>query len=370
MRRSKIIVISQTPPPTHGSTVITRILLQVLSEDGQLVELVDRRFSRTVGEVGGASLRKVLAVPSLVSRLLFAAAGAPKVCVFFCTNRPLSFITDVLLSEILRLFRVPTINYIHTSGYTDLASRGPLWRWLVRRLLSNAVRTVCLAHSLTGDVREFARKGSVSVIPNTIEERDSVAGEKRTEDRTANEDGPILFLSNLLEEKGADVFVDMAIEICDQNEAPHFALVGQQADEELAQALQRKVELSGHSDRVTFLGPKFDSDKWDVLAQARMLVFPSRYRFEAQPLAVIEAFSMGIPVIAADVGAIGEMVGEENGVLLRMPSSAEAVEAVSRFLNDPAARARASRGARQTYLDKHSRHAFQQAWRKVIDACA
>lgn len=363
-----MLVISQAPPPTHGSTIMTKILLEVLAEDGWRTHLVDRRFSRAVGQVGAFSLRKVLAVPSLVLRLVLAVTRRPAVCIFFCTNRPFSFLVDLCLGEVLRLFRVPTVNYIHTSGYRDLAARGALWRSLVRRLLSHGDRTVCLAESLIQDVEPFVRQGSTVVISNTID-----APATATVDRAPKTEAPrpeqlVLFLSNLLEEKGADVFVDMAIALCDRSPDLTFALVGQDGDQLLADDLRRRVALSGHGDRVKFLGARFGAEKWAVLAQAQLLVFPSRYRFEAQPLTIIEAFSHGVPVVASDVGAIREMVNDENGYLLPEPTAREAVRAVELLFGDSARRRRSSDGARKTFLARHSRQVFQKAWRDIMSS--
>lgn len=271
-----------------------------------------------------------------------------------------------MLAEVLRLFRVPTINYIHTSGYRDLASRGRVWRWLVRRLLAQGASTVCLAESLSADVRPFVGARPIAVIPNTIDERPAVDFHDARPASGAMDSGEVLFLSNLLADKGADVFVDMAIALCQLSGQLTFALVGQPADRALVHELQERVAQSGYASRVKFLGPMYGAQKWNVLARAQLLVFPSRYRFEAQPLSIIEAFSVGVPVIASDVGAISEMVSSENGRLLSQPTVDEAVRAVSLLTSDPMRRQVASDGARRTFATRHSREAFQTAWRNVI----
>ncbi|MEV7932680.1 glycosyltransferase [Curtobacterium sp. NPDC089185] len=361
-----MIVISQVPPPTHGSTIVTKILLEILAESNVPVRLVDRRFSRSVAEVGSFSLRKILAVPSIVLRLMGAVVSRPAMCIFFCTNRPFSFLVDVLLGEVLRMFKVRTINYVHTSGYADLAARGSVWRYLVRRLLSNGVRTVCLAESLKVDIKPFVKPGSISVIPNTIEEPPLVPPGQQAERRRRTSGGHVLFLSNLLEEKGADVFVDMAVDLCARSRDLTFALVGQDADPGLADELRLRVERSGYGDRVVFRGARFGHEKWDEIARAELLIFPSRYRFEAQPLTIIEAFSLGLPVVASDVGAIREMVGPENGYLLPEPTAEAASAAVASLMADPAERTRLADGARRTYEMRHSRVAFRKAWQDVF----
>jgi glycosyltransferase involved in cell wall biosynthesis len=357
--RRAIVVISQLPPPTHGSTIVTKILIDVLGRLEEPVQLVDRRFSTTVGEVGSLSLHKVLAVPSLLWRLLVALSGRPSMCIFFCTNRPFSFLVDVMLGEALRLFRVPTVNYIHTRGYSELAARGVVWRILVSRLVGNAKRTVCLSPTLVSDVAEYVDASSISVIRNTAEV--PVPLPQRSVD------GPVLFLSNLLAEKGADVFVDMAILLCARSAELTFALVGSSADPGLTDALKRQVRDAGLGDRIRFEGPLFGQEKWNRLAQSRLLVFPTRYRFEAQPLTIIEAFSCGVPVVASDVGAIGELVNSSNGELLDEVTGEEAAAVVLKLLGDEPRLRAVSLGARASFERDHSLSVFTAAWASVID---
>jgi glycosyltransferase involved in cell wall biosynthesis len=355
-----IVVISQVPPPTHGSTLITKILLEVLVELGENVILVDRRFSQQISEVGAVSFRKIVAAPGLAVRLLQVLLfRRPQMCVFFSTNRSFSFLVDVVLGELLRLFRVPTINYVHTRGYSDLADRGAAWRFLVGRLLGRASATVCLADALIADIRPFVGAGTVSVIKNTSETPPTDHGPRRR--------GHVLFLSNLLEEKGADVFVDTAIELCALDEGLRFTLVGPTVDEALTAALRARVAKSGHSARIVFRGPLFGPEKWDMLASAEVLVFPTRYRFEAQPLTIIEAFSVGVPVVASDVGGISELVDDGvNGRLVVAATVEPVTQAVLSVTSDPATSDSLARGALRTYDQQHSRDAYRADWARVV----
>lgn len=359
MTGRQIVVISQVPPPMHGSTLITRILLEVLGELGETPVLVDRRFSRQISDVGSMSLRKIGAAPALAGRLLVALFRRPDACVFFCTNRPFSFLVDVLLGELLRVFRVPTVNYVHTRGYSALAQRGRVWRFLVNRLLGAGTTTVCLGEALVADVAEFVPARTITVIKNTVE--------TASDDRPTRRRGHVLFLSNLLEEKGADLFVDMAIALSADGVDTTFSLVGPTVDEGLSASLRDRVARAGLSGRIVFRGPLFGEEKWNALASAEVLVFPTRYRYEAQPLTIIEAFSVGVPVVASDVGAIGELVDDDvNGRLVTTATVESMSAAVLSVTRDVVTSDRLAEGARETFEENHSRDAFRAGWGRVI----
>ena len=76
-------------------------------------------------------------------------------------------------------------------------------------------------------------------------------------------------------------------------------------------------------------------------------VFLLLSRAEGLPVAILEALSAGVPVIATDVGGVAEAVGADNGVLLGAnPAPAEVIAVLERILlhsPDDEARARRAR---------------------------
>lgn len=113
---SRVVVISQLPPPIHGSTIMTETFLRTLDELGHNWRLVDRRSSSSVAEVGKFGFRKLASAFWMPFRLLREMLSFhPVAVVFFPTNRTFSFLVDWALSEVLRWFRVRRINYLHTS---------------------------------------------------------------------------------------------------------------------------------------------------------------------------------------------------------------------------------------------------------------
>jgi glycosyltransferase involved in cell wall biosynthesis len=70
------------------------------------------------------------------------------------------------------------------------------------------------------------------------------------------------------------------------------------------------------------------------MAQSDFLIFPSYS--EGFPLTVLEAMSLSLPVIATSVGALPEMVTEEEGGYLIPPRSADAlISAIEKLIAHP-----------------------------------
>lgn len=358
---SRVLVISQLPPPYHGSTVMTAQLVEALRTNGHEVAIVDRRFSRTVAEVGGFSARKVFSGVGLVLRLVRAVARRPDVCVFFTTNRMPSFAVDVAMSAVLQVSRVPRIDYVHTTGYSEVADRGAVYRRMVALLLGASQVTVTLGRSLVHDVARWVPSERIRTIPNATRppEIEGAAVESRT--RT------VLFLSNLIPEKGAAEFVRVAAALHPLMPDVEFQLVGAPSSDEYLAEVHGLIRELGVQDAVHVLGAVYGGEKDRLLADAAVLVFPSTYPYEAQPLSIIESFSFGTPVIAYDIGGLRDLIADDtNGYLLPAGDRDGILAKLAQLLSDPSALEELSEGARRSHAERHVPEVYASAWSDLV----
>jgi len=353
-----VIVISQVPPPFHGSTVMTVVFLETLDALRRPYRLVDRRFSKSLGDVGRFQLSKLFASAGLILRLLVALVRKrPEQVVFFMTNRTASFLVDWVLSEILRLFGTRTVGYLHTQGYTDLAKRGFVWRVLVRRLLTSAQTLVCLSSALESDVRTLAPKARIVSIANTPHRVPDDLGAI-----DAGTDLTVLFLSNLIPEKGIGEFIELGNHFASQGSSIRFVAAGAPISE--PQLAELRASAAPNTDLLGAVGPE---RKWELLQEASVLVFPSRYPFEAQPLVIVESMAAGLPVVAFDIGGIGDLVDDgQTGRLLTVGDAVGMREAVDELIRSPQTRTDMTTAARDSFESKYSRTAYEEAWHDVL----
>lgn len=111
----------------------------------------------------------------------------------------------------------------------------------------------------------------------------------------------------------------------------------------LEQSLRRQA--AGLGDKVVFAG--FRSDVRDFLAAADVFVLPSRA--EGQPLALLEAMSIGKPVVSADLPGVREIITDgTDGKLFRTGDPAALAAALAALLADPAAACRMGAKAAET----------------------
>lgn len=102
-------------------------------------------------------------------------------------------------------------------------------------------------------------------------------------------------------------------------------------------------------DRIQFLGTRDDVPTRLAEAQLFMLIT----RREGFPIAVLEAMRAGLPVVASDVGGIGEAVIEgETGSLVRPGDPAALADALAPLLRDPTLRLHQGHAGRRRFNDE------------------
>ena len=151
-------------------------------------------------------------------------------------------------------------------------------------------------------------------------------------DETQPSPGSLLFVGRLSEEKGLDVLLRA---LASPRVSKDFTL-DVAGDGPCAERWQSLGQTLGLETRVRWLGMRDDIP--DLLANAGALVLPSLR--EGLPLAVLEAASCGVPVVASRVGGVPEAVWEGENAVLVEPGDIEAWSDALEALPDEARRLR------------------------------
>jgi glycosyltransferase involved in cell wall biosynthesis len=129
----------------------------------------------------------------------------------------------------------------------------------------------------------------------------------------------VIYIGRLGMEKGLGILVD-AWKMW-SGDAPRLEIIG---DGPLRSYLQKSIKGNGLEGKVSLLGYLNPPEVQKQLATARLLVLPS-LSFEGFPMTIPEAFALGVPVAASDIGAIPFIVMDnENGILFK-PGDASAL---------------------------------------------
>jgi glycosyltransferase involved in cell wall biosynthesis len=144
----------------------------------------------------------------------------------------------------------------------------------------------------------------------------------------ASPGGGVVFAGRLSREKGVDTLVAAAEQLPDgihvdvAGEGPQLAALQAQADQQAP-------------GRVRFHGRLAKADLLALLRTAAVAVVPSRWH-ENMPMAVLEAFACGLPVVTTDLGGLPELVTPgEDGAIVAADNPTGLAQALTDIVSDP-----------------------------------
>ncbi len=121
-------------------------------------------------------------------------------------------------------------------------------------------------------------------------------------------------------------------------------------DDQSRAEIETQMRAAHVEDRVDLVGERDDVPVWLCAAD----VYVSTSRWEGLPTSVLEAMAVGLPVVATRVAGNDEAVTAQTGVLVDEHDVDGFAEAVERFLEDAALRARCAEAARARVAEDFS----------------
>jgi glycosyltransferase involved in cell wall biosynthesis len=234
----------------------------------------------------------------------------------------------------------------------------------VRWGLSRASRVVALwdGSAATLEANFGVGPAKVSVVPNGVPaSRFSpvAAGERpalRERFGLAPGRPTLLTISALAHEKGVDLAIDAVGEVPDAQ----LLVVGDGPERAALEARSRAVA----GDRIAFAGSL--PDPRDAYGAADLVVFPTRGG-DSMPAVLIEAGMMTLPAIATPVGAIPQVVlDQQTGVIVPTDSVPALVSAIGRLVEQPAVADAFGAAARTHCLASFDIDVVARQWLEVL----
>ncbi len=247
------------------------------------------------------------------------------------------------------------IPVLHTEHIDNVAKAQGLWkkikcRALWRRAAKSADRFCCVSQDIADSAGRWGTvpRGKLAVVLNGIDpdvfaDRTGAPALRRSLG-LAETSQVIGSVGRLHEVKRQDLLIRAVAEMRARHPRLRLLLVG---DGPERPALQELAERLGAAGAVVFAGYQSEPQRFLPC----MDVFALSSRLEGLPLALLEAWAAGLPVVSSDVGGIPKVVEHgSNGLLFPNGNLAELVAALERFLTEPDTARRMGRAGRETVL--------------------
>jgi len=289
-----------------------------------------------------------------------------------------------LIDAVVRLLHETRADFLHTHGYKQnilgtVSARLAKARWIVRtehgvyervpglaglrmrgyRLLDSLATRYCSAIVAVSDqlaehwrVRLKGQGPRVAVVRNGVPVHPHLESEaiSRIRVQLGIGEDQVVFgtLGRMVPIKGLSDLLEAAVLVHRRDPRSTFLIAG---DGPLRGFLEaRAAELSLHG-VVRFLG--FTQEPAEFLAALDVFILPSLG--EGVPMALLEALSLGKPVVATAVGGVAELLSPGVHALLVQPGApAELARACEQLVGDPGLRAALGRQARSLVREQLS----------------
>jgi glycosyltransferase involved in cell wall biosynthesis len=240
------------------------------------------------------------------------------------------------------------------EGYFG-AAKSRLYLELERALSRVSDRLIGVSEATVDDLVRLgvAPRQRFSVLPLGLdlgplaEPDDSGLGERtRGELGVAPEEVLLVFVGRVVPIKRLDVLLRALAQAGGPGPRVRLALVG---DGEERPGLEALASALGIERDVLFLG--YRRELRSLFAAADLAVLSSDN--EGTPVSLIEAGAAGLPAVATDVGGVGEVVGEQTGILVPPGDPVALAGALRQMADDPERRRTFGRAARSRVTERY-----------------
>jgi glycosyltransferase involved in cell wall biosynthesis len=186
------------------------------------------------------------------------------------------------------------------------------------------------------DVALFRKKGILNKNQNThIVDGSGIHLERYPfrENNKVSDKIIFVFVARLIREKGADLFMDAAQKLKTEFPKAEFHIIGNIDNSPSSINPNRLSELNERK-IITYHG--FKKNVANYLTNSDVFVLPTYYR-EGIPRSILEALSIGMPIITTNTPGCKETVlRNENGILIEPKQLNELILGIRFFLENPA----------------------------------
>lgn len=308
MTQCNVMFVGPLPPPVHGFSEINRQMLSRLKlvANVDVFDLASAKPGTLFGGIG-PWVRLLL----LFGKFFGMAVRGKGDVLYLPLSGGYRQIIDACFAIVALLSRMRIVVHHHSFTYIN---RQPIYARAALRLLRGATHIV-----LCVDMGELLcdRYGISRDRLRTISNAAFLDGMQVYKRPVFQKKKLILgFLSNITAAKGCFDFIELVRVAAGKGVAVEGLMAGP-VHPSIAGAFS---DALASTDFVRHVGPVYGAEKQGFFEEIDLLVFPTRYENEAEPVTIWEAMEASVPVIALARGCIGGMLPSGAGWVIANPS--------------------------------------------------
>jgi len=348
VKKTKILVLGFLPPPQEGTSKITEMIIrsEYLRNKYDLLFLSLSKRQRAIKRGKFSLINVFLAINNYIKFLYFIVKYNPEIVHLPLAQNKFGFLRDSIFIIIGKMFgKKICLHFLGGSFDMFLAGSSKAYQKYIKFVLRKVDRTVVLAEKLKYQFAELVPENSISVLYNPSPLNNDILKNSPIENKN-NNSANILFIGCISKAKGALDLVkaiksvkikfkgNISVNLCGQQVNVESNIKFIDNPDGAYSRILEIIKEDGLNSEVKLPGQVDDERKDILFRNTDIFVFPSYS--EGCPIAVMEAMSYGLPLIVTPVGALPEMLKEnENCLFVNSGDDKAIAEKILFLINSP-----------------------------------
>lgn len=364
MERKKVLFVAPSAEKfTGGPSANTGNFMKSCAFRDFDVRLVDT----TPPDLPYGNVKRLVHSGLLFSRLASAIREHRPSAAYIQASSGLGFYEKALMALFCQSLGTGVVLHLVSGRFDGFARHDAVNRKLVSSLLDKIDVVACVGSRWARFVQEIAPHARTAELVNPVDVASiPVFSVERARSKTSR-NVRFLFLAIMVEQKGPfDLIRAVVLRRADLVGRAQIVMAG--SGDALAAARALISDL-GVGDMISTPGFVSEAEKSALLGSSDVFVAPSH--IEGLPVAILEAMSAALPVIASDAGAISDVVDSSNGILVPPQDVSALGEALVKMVEMDEKRIRLGADGRRRVLEKYdidrAGAALEALWTEVAD---
>ena len=282
----------------------------------------------------------------------------PALCYVTPNAKGGAFYKDFVIVMMLKAMGQKVVIHYHNKGVATRQDK-PLDNFLYKRFFKG-LKVILLAEPLYQDVCKYVKREDVYICPNGIPEQET------TPVKTPHEGFNILFLSNMMKEKGGWDLVEACRILKEQGKKFHCHFVGKWSDI-TEKEFYRKLQEYNLENEITAYGAKYGKEKNVFFQQADVFIFPTYYNNECFPLVLLEAMEQGLACISTREGGISAIIEEgKTGYVIDKQQPLILAKRIAYLMDHPKLCQSMGEAGRKKFKEEFTLERFENRMKEIL----
>ena len=301
----KLCIIGTFPPPVHGLSLINKAMKDEFIKVGikpLVLDISSKSLNRSFFNIYFRFLKTLLTIFKFtfyitVNRIEYIYIGL---------SGGLGQIYDLFFITVGTLFNSKIFIHHHSFAYLNKIS---LLTKLIVNISKNSAVHIVLCETMRKKLFQYNKNINIEILSNAV-------FLKSSDIQKFDNNGKFMtigFLSNISFEKGIIEYFEVLRKLIKDGYQVKGIIAGSITNLKSKKYLEANLE---ELKEIHYIGKIGTKEKEDFLNNIDLLLMPTRYSSEAEPLVIHEAMSHGVAVIAWNRGCISNIIPKNTGVVI------------------------------------------------------